>query len=182
MQRLRLVPLLPFALAALPGCGSRESTVVRSVPDPITGQPVEVRVSTVGDVEVLTPTADPSAALFYIKGRPVALTFTVGEQRVTDVLDGKSLPVATVKSSMRSGEPLSVSYGHAGWLVIDENFDGQLDTRGRGTPVVTEVWVDGSWQPRTVSGAGRDRRYLIGDKEVVLTSQGWQFAPRQRSQ
>jgi len=133
--------------------------VVRSVPDPLTGQSVEWRVSTVGDVEVLTPTADPSAVLFYVKGKPVALTFTVGDHRVTDVLDGKSVSVATVKSSARTGKPLSIRYGQSDWLVIDENFVGQLDTRGRGTPHVSEVWVDGKWQPRTVSGAGRDRRY-----------------------
>jgi len=132
MQCLRLVLLLLFELALLSGCQSRESTVVRSVPDPLTGQSVEWRVSTVGDVEVLTPTADPSAVLFYVKGKPVALTFTVADHRVTYVLDGKSVSVATVKSSARTGKPLSIRYGQSDWLVIDENFVGQLDTRGRG--------------------------------------------------
>jgi hypothetical protein len=173
-----LVLLLLFELGVLSGCQSRESTVVRSIPDPLTGQPVEWRASTVGDVEVLTPTADPSAVLFYVKGKPVAMTFTLGDHRFTDVLDGKAVPVATVKSSARTGKPLSISYGDSGLWVIDENFVGQLDTRGRGTPHVAEVWVDGKWQPRTVSGAGRDRRYFVGDKEVVLTPQGWQFAPK----
>jgi len=178
MQCLRSVLLLLFELVVLSACQSRESTVVRSFPDPLTGQLVEWRVSTVGDVEVLTPTADPSAVLFYVKGKPVAMTFTLGDNRVTDVLDGKAVTVATVKSSTRTGEPLSISYGQSDWLVMDENFVGQLDTRGHGTPRVAEVWVDGKWQPRTVSGAGRDRRFFVGDKEVVLTSHGWQFAPR----
>ena len=178
MQRLRLVLLLLFGLAVLLGCQSREPTVVRSIPDPLTGQPVEWRISTVGDVEVLTPTADPSAVLFYVKGKPVAMTFTLGDHRVTDVLDGKSVTVATVKSSALTGKPLSIGYGQSDWMVIDENFVGQLDTRGRGTPHVSEVWVDGKWQPRTVSGAGKDRRYFVGDKEVVLTPHGWEFAPR----
>ena len=178
MQCLRLVLLLLFELVVLSGCQSREPTVVRSFPDPFTGQPVEWRVSTVGDVEVLNPTADPSAVLFYVKGKPVAMTFTLGDHRVTDVLDGKAVTVATVKSSARTGEPLSISYGQSDWLVKDENFVGQLDTRGRGTPHVAEVWVDGKWQPRTVSGAGRDRRFFVGDKEVVLTPHGWQFATR----
>ncbi len=178
MQRLRLVLLLLFELAVLLGCQSREPSVVRSIPDPLTGHPVEWRLSAVGDVEVLTPTADPSTMLFYVKGKPVALTYTLGDHRVTDVLDGKSVTVVTVKSSLRTGEPLSIMYGHSGWLVIDENFGGQVDTRVRGNPAVTEVWLDGKWQPRTVSGAGRDRRYFVGEKEVVLTPQGWQFAPR----
>jgi len=178
MLRPRLVLLLLFGLSVLFGCQSREPTVVRSLPDPITGQLVEWRISTVGDVEILTPTADPSAVLFYVKGKPVAMTFSFGDHRVTDVLDDKAVSVVTVKSSALTGKPLSIGYGQSDWMVIDENFAGHLDTRGRGTPHVSEVWVDGKWQPRTVSGAGKDRRYFVGGKEVVLTPQGWQFAQR----
>jgi hypothetical protein len=167
-----------FGLVGFSGCSNGPDTRTQTVSDPITGQPVEVRISTIGDVEVLVPTGESSTVLFYVKGRPIASTMLLGDHRITDILDRKFISVATVESLETSGEPLSIKYGHAGWLVIDENFDGQLDTRGSGKPVVTDVWLDGKWQRRATSGEGKERRYFVGDKEVALTSSGWVFASK----
>ena len=149
-----------------------------AVTDPITGQRTDVEVANVGEVEVVTP-ADGSGsfAIIYLKGQPISETYVLSDRQHTSILDRQNASLVTLESEARSGNPLSITYGSAGWVAIDENFDGQIDTRGKGQPLVTEIWVDGGWRIRRVDGSGKDRHYLVGDREVLLTPDGWEYAP-----
>jgi hypothetical protein len=135
-----------------------------------------MRVVHFDDVEVAATEFSPSAmTIVSIGGAPIeGITCPTLKQCEAHVFDGKRIGV-TVHVSRDGGEPMAVEYLGTGWYVWDHNRSGQIDTRVAHNSKVVEVWIDGAWKERRGIGAGKERKYYIGDREVTLAPSGWKY-------
>jgi len=172
---IRRSSILVVALV-LSACGENTATELRMFKDPVNGAETIMRVTRVGNVEIVVPESAPAALVqVVIDGRNVLGITTTGKRRLVMLLDGKNSVPVTITTSVPDGKLEKIEYWGSQWTVWDDNADGQADIRVRKGSKIVEIWLDGQWLERRTVDNGKERQYFVGNREVSFSETGWKY-------